>query len=150
MNVGEVCSREVFIFEAGEPLANAVAEMMKRHIGTIVVVEPEPGRVRPIGIVTDRDIVRGQVSLEKDLFSLAVGEVMTRAPVTVSETSDVTEAIERMRARGVRRAPVVNDLGDLVGIVSLDDLLPVVAEALGALARLVGTQASREGACAPT
>lgn len=145
MNVGQVCSREVYIFKADEPLANAVAEMMKRHIGAIVVVETEPDRVRPVGIVTDRDAIRGQVSLKKDLQSLTLRDVMTHGPLSVSEMCGIAEAIEHMRARGVRRAPVVNDSGDLVGIVSLDDLLPIVAEELGALARLVGNQASREG-----
>ena len=148
MNVGEVCSREVYIFKADEPLANAVAEMMKRHIGAIVVVEPEPDRVRPVGIVTDRDVIRGKVSLKKDLPSLTLRDVMTSPALTVCETSGIAEAIERMRGRGVRRAPVVNDSGDLVGIVSLDDLLPIVSEELGALARLVGNQARREGASA--
>lgn len=148
MNIGEVCSREVYIFKAGEPLANAVAEMMKRHVGAIVVVETETDRVRPVGIVTDRDVIRGQVSLKKDLPSLTLREVMTSAPLTVSETSGVAEAIERMQARRVRRVPVVNDSGDLVGIVSLDDLLPIVAEELGALTRLVGAQARREGTSA--
>jgi CBS domain-containing protein len=149
MNIGEVCSREVYIFKALEPLANAVAEMMKRHIGAIVVVEPKPDRMRPIGIVTDRDIVRGQVLLNKDLSTLKLYDVMTRDPLTVAETCGIAEAIERMRARRVRRAPVINDRGDLVGIVSLDDLLPVLADELGALARLVGTQAEHEGSPAP-
>lgn len=148
MNVGEVCSREVYIFKPEEPLASAVAEMMKRHIGAIVVVDTEPERVRPVGIVTDRDVVRGQVALEKDLPSLTLRDVMTSAPLTVSETSGIAEAIEHMRARHVRRAPVVSDSGDLVGIVSLDDLLPIVSEELGALARLVGSQARQEGASA--
>jgi CBS domain-containing protein len=139
----------VYILKAEEPLANAVAEMMKRHIGAIVVVETELDRVRPVGIVTDRDVIRGQVSLKKDLPSLTLRDVMTSAPLTVvSETSGVAEAIERMQAQRVRRAPVVSDSGDLVGIVSLDDLLPIVAEELGALARLVGNQARREGSSA--
>lgn len=148
MSIGEICSREVYIFKAEEPLSNAVAEMMKRHIGAIVVVETEPERVRPVGIVTDRDVIRGQISLKKELSNLTLREVMTGAPLTVTEASGIPEAIERMRARGVRRAPVVNDSGDLVGIVSLDDLLPLVAEELDALARLVGNQAEREGGSA--
>jgi CBS domain-containing protein len=150
MNIGEACSREVYIFQAAEPLANAAAEMMKRHIGAIVVVETEPRRVRPVGIVTDRDIVRGQLSLKKDLAGLTVGEVMTREPLTVPESCAVQDALERMRTRRVRRAPVVNARGDLVGIVSLDDLLPIVADELHVLAGLVGGQASREGKSAPS
>ncbi len=145
MNIGEVCSREVYIVRAAEPLAIAAAQMMKRHIGAMVVVEAEPARVRPVGIVTDRDIVRGQVSLGKDLGMLTVGEVMTRDPLTVSEASGLGETVEQMRLRRVRRAPVLNERGDLVGIVSLDDLLPVVAEELRALARLVDVQARHEG-----
>ena len=145
MNIGEVCSREVYIYRAGEPLASAAAQMIKRRVGALVVVESAPGLVRPIGIVTDRDIVRGQVSLGKELAGLTVGDVMTRDPLTVSEASGVGEALEQMRLRRVRRAPVVSESGDLVGIVSLDDLLPVLTEELRALARLVGSQSGHEG-----
>ncbi len=148
MNVGEVCSREVYIFEAGEPLANAVAEMLKRRVGAIVVADIGLECVRPVGIVTDRDVIRGQLSLKKDLSDLTVRDVMTSAPLTVAETAGIAQAIEQMRARRVRRAPVVSDSGDLVGIVSLDDLLPIVAEELGTLARLMGNQARREGTAA--
>ena len=54
MNIGEVCSREVYIVRPAEPLAKAVAEMHKRHVGALVVVEEKPGQVRPIGVVTER------------------------------------------------------------------------------------------------
>ena len=145
MKIGEVCSREVYIYTPEEPLASAVAEMTKRHIGALVIVESEPGRVRPVGIVTDRDVVRAQVELKRELSSMTIRDVMTSDPLTISDSSGLAEAIERMRARRVRRAPVVDVRGDLVGIVSLDDLLPIVAEELGALAQLVGNQARREG-----
>jgi len=146
MNIGEVCSREVYIVRKTEPLLEAAREMRKRHVGAVVVVEPQGTLVRPIGIVTDRDIVCGLVAREAELRALSVADVMTSDPLSVSETSDIPEAIERMNARGVRRAPVVSDSGDLVGIVSLDDLLPVVAEELLALAKLTGGQAKRERA----
>ena len=145
MNIGEVCSREVYIVRKTEPLLEAAREMRQRHIGAVIVVEPEGTLVRPIGIVTDRDIVCGLVAREAELRSLSVADVMTSDPLCVSETSDIPEAIERMSSRGVRRAPVVSDSGDLVGIVSLDDLLPVVAEQILALAKLTGEQAKREG-----
>lgn len=149
MNTGEVCTREVYILQAEESLASAAAEMMRRHIGALVVVRSEPKRVRPVGIVTDRDIVRGQLSLKKDLAGLTVGEVMTPDPLTVCETFSIAQTLERMRARRVRRAPVVSERGDLVGIVSVDDLLPVLADQLRALARLMGEQAGGEGRSAP-
>jgi len=149
MNIGEICSREVYVFGPEETLADAAAEMERRHVGAVVVIEHEGDCVRPIGIVTDRDVVRGQISRRADLFSIAIKDVMTARPLTVNESCGVTEAIGQMSARGVRRAPVVNSSGDLVGIVTFDDLLPVVVEEIGALARLLATQARRERAIVP-
>jgi CBS domain-containing protein len=144
VNIGEVCSREVYIVRAAEPLTDAVTEMHKRHVGAVVVVAEEPGLVRPIGIVTDRDAIRSQVLQGKGLSRLTVADAMTTQPLTLSESSGIPEAIGQMSTRGVRRAPVVNESGDLVGIVSFDDLLPVVSEQLHALAKLIGDQARRE------
>jgi CBS domain-containing protein len=115
--------------------------MHDHNVGSIIVVDSS-GR-RPIGIVTDRDVLRGQIDRSADLFCLTVSDVMTKDPVTLPETCGVAEAVERLGARGVRRAPVMNAAGDLVGIVTLDDLLPAVADGLNALARLIGSQASK-------
>ena len=144
MEIGELCSREVYIVRAGEPLVEAVREMDRRHIGTVVVVEARGSSLVPIGVVTDRDVLCGQLKRNTDLFALTVGEVMTPDPWTIAESSGVAEAISGLRSRGVRRAPVVADNGDLVGIVSLDDLLPAVAEQLSALGKLIGRQAHQE------
>ena len=144
MEIGELCSREVYIVRPNEPLADAVREMFRRHVGAVVVVEPHGNLVFPVGIVTDRDVLRGQMARQCDLFNLTVQDVMTAEPLTLSETSGLAEGISQLRARGVRRAPVVADTGDLVGIVSIDDLLPAVGEELGLLAKLIGRQAHRE------
>jgi CBS domain-containing protein len=144
VNIGEVCSRDVYIVTPAEPLADAVAEMQKRHIGALVVVEDKPDPVRPIGVITDRDAIRSQVVQGKGLSFLAVADAMTAHPLTLAEDCAIPEAIGQMSARGVRRAPVVNDSGELVGILSFDDLLPVVSQQLSALARLIGDQARRE------
>jgi len=144
MTVGEVCTRDVYVVRKTETLAVAAGEMRTRHIGAVVVVEPEGELLKPIGMVTDRDIVWGQLAHRADLHSLSVADVMTSRPLTLAEDGGVWEAIERLRAKGVRRAPVVSERGDLVGIVSVDDLLPLVAEELLGLARLVGEQASHE------
>jgi CBS domain-containing protein len=69
---------------------------------------------------------------------------MSPDPLTVAESATLAEAVESLSGRGVRRAPVVADTGDLVGMVTLDDLLPAVAEEVGALAELIGYQAKRE------
>lgn len=144
MNVGEVCSRIVVLAKANEPLAAAAREMLKHDVGALVVVDPH-SHLRVVGIVTDRDAVCGQLARGADLFCLTVGDVMTPNPLTVPESMDVSAVIEAMNARGVRRAPVLSEDGAILGIVTLDDLLPVLAEELSSLARLIGTQA-RKGA----
>jgi len=148
MNIGEVCTREVYIVAPGEALTQAAREMLRRHVGAIVVVQPEGKLVLPVGIVTDRDIVREQLSRDADLRSLKVADVMSKDLLTLADTSEVSEAIERMSSKAVRRAPVVSGSGDLVGIVSLDDLLAVMMEEFSGLARLVAAQPKRERAVA--
>jgi CBS domain-containing protein len=120
--------------------------MLESHVGSLIVVDAEGTARRPIGILTDRDIVSGQLRLSADLYCLTVGDVMTPDPLTVAPNEGVTEAIEAMHARKVRRAPVVDGSGNLMGIVTLDDLLPVVARELEGLSTLIGTQMRHERA----
>jgi len=145
MNLGNLCHRQVYLVKPDEPLVDAAREMQRRRIGALVVVADLATPVRPVGIVTDRDIVCGQLLRKADLRSLDVGDVMTRDPLTLPESTGVSEAIAALHQRGVRRAPVVNEAQDLVGIVTLDDLLPAVAAELNALAKLIGTQSLHEG-----
>jgi CBS domain-containing protein len=120
--------------------------MLESHVGSLIVLDGGGSGGKPVGMLTDRDIVRGQLRLSADLFCLTVADVMTADPLTVTADTGVTEAIEAMHARAVRRAPVVDGSGDLLGIISLDDLLPAVAHELGELANLIGSQSRHERA----
>ena len=141
MNAGEVCSREVYIMRPEEPLRDAVALMHRHRVGAVIIVESGRGLVRPIGILTDRDVVYALVSRQTRLSELRVEDAMTSHPTVITEAAGIPEAIRLMSDAGVRRAPVVSETGDLVGIITLDDLLPVVSEELQGLARLIGDQA---------
>jgi len=145
MNIGEVCTREVYMVNPGEPLLQAAHEMRRRNIGCVIVVEPHGKPLVPIGIVTDRDIARALPEHPSNLGTLPVAYIMTRDPLALRENESIVDAMERLRQRGVRRAPVIDASGDLVGIVSTDDLLAVVAEQLGSLARLVDRQTRSPG-----
>jgi CBS domain-containing protein len=124
-----------------QPLAEAARTMCSERIGALVVVDRQDPSRRPIGILTDRDIVRGQLRLGADLYCLTVGDVMTSDPLVLPLHLEVAEAVEALNARAVRRAPVLDSEGNLAGMVSLDDLLPAIALELDALASLMGTQA---------
>lgn len=142
MDIGTACTREVYVVDPGEPLLQAAVEMLSRNVGCIVVVEKRGKATVPAGIITDRDIVRILPEHAQNLAGLAVVDAMSRDLLTLAEQESIVDGMERLRRRGVRRAPVVNPTGELVGIVSVDDLLGIIAEQLGSLARLVERQAS--------
>jgi CBS domain-containing protein len=146
MKVGEVCTRRVRVVEPGRALAEAAREMCHHHIGALLVVEPGDAKRRPIGILTDRDILLGQLARSADLFCLTVGDVMTRNPLAVTADMSIFSAIKTLNAMSVRRAPVTDGEGALIGVVTLDDLLPLVCAELAAIGGLLGTQAQHEKA----
>jgi CBS domain-containing protein len=79
-------------------------------------------------VLTDRDIVRSVVAREADSRALRVDDVMTRDPLIAQLADDLLDARRRMRRLGVRRVPVVGDSGELLGVLSLDDILDGLAE----------------------
>lgn len=144
MNVGEICNREtVFVYrETG--LVEAARLMRQHHVGSLVVVVDRLSERVPVGILTDRDIVVAAVAMEVDPGTLRAGEVMSAAPLVVREQDSVADAMRLMREKGVRRLPVVTRSGALAGIVTIDDLLELVAEELDSFVRTIATERSHE------
>jgi CBS domain-containing protein len=144
MKVSEMCSRGVVsVFESAS-LRDVAVLMKERHVGAVVVIAKSPASPQPVGIITDRDIVRAQLQHVADLSRLRVADVMTKSPVTMRDDEELEDAIETLRAHGVRRAPVVNARGDLIGFLSTDDLLAEVARQVSTLARLLERQPAQE------
>jgi CBS domain-containing protein len=137
MNVGEICSREVVIANRGDSVLDAARLMREHHVGDVVVVDQRDGQRVPVGILTDRDIVLELVAKSVDAQTVTVADAMTGELLIAAESDDVGELIEHMKGRGVRRVPVVNAKGGLVGIVAVDDLMDLLAEQLAQLAGLV-------------
>jgi len=144
LNVGDICSRDVRVAYRDQALAEAARLMRDQRVGALIIIEHQDPKRRPIGILTDRDIVRGQLVRAADLFCLTVGDVMTPNPLILEADLGLSEALEDLNEKAVRRAPVVDRSGILIGIVTLDDLLPALARQLGELAGLMGSQARQE------
>ena len=144
MNVGNLCSRRLVKVSIGEPLSEVARLMQDQQVGAVIVTERRQEKTRVAGIITDRDIVRTQLERAADLTSLSAGETMTRDPLVVFEQDSIDRTIAHLRARGVRRAPVVRDDGAPIGLISADDLLTHVAEKLIGLAGVVVQQIRKE------
>jgi len=144
MAVGEICNRDVVIAEKTLSVADAAQLMRKHHVGDLVVVEEKNGRKHPVGIVTDRDIVVEVVAAGVNPDALKVGDIMGPEVATVHEGEGLFEALRYMRDKGVRRMPVIDHEAGLVGILTLDDLLGLLAEEMTELAKLVSHERQRE------
>ena len=142
MTVGSICKRNVAVAPKGESVVDAAKRMRMLHVGTLVIVNEGDDRRIPLGILTDRDIVLSAVAADPEhLPFLNVSEAMSDDLVTVRENANLADALKLMRERGIRRLPVVDNEGGLVGIVTLDDMVRVLAEEMG---DLVGVMAREE------
>lgn len=146
MPIGEICNREVVTVQPEDTVLEAAKRMRACHVGNVVVVEQRDGKSIPIGIVTDRDVVVELVAPELDPHTITVGDIMVPELTKIRESSGVYEAIQTMCNKGVRRLPVVSDDDgeELAGIVSLDDLLGLLAAELSACSRLVDCERRNE------
>jgi CBS domain-containing protein len=125
--------------------------MREKHIGYLVVIGPEgaDGLQRPVGVLTDRDIVTTVVAREADPRSLRVEDVMTQQPVTASIADSIEKVLHDMRGIGVRRLPVVGQRGELVGVLSLDDVLDWLSGQLQNVAGSIRNEQVIEGTLRP-
>lgn len=150
LDAGELCNREVVIAGPNETLVQAAQRMSDQRVGSLVVVEGEPGRRRPIGLLTDRDIVVFAVATDgTSIGDRRVSSCMNPNVVTAHERDELLEVIRRLRSHGIRRIPVVDDDGILQGILSVDDVLDVIADELGELSALLLRKRSRETTARP-
>lgn len=144
MRVGEFCSREVVIVDREETIVEAARLMREKHVGDVVVVEERAGERFPVGIMTDRDIVVQLVAAGIALDAVSIGDAMSFELATAREEDGLLDTIRRMQSKGVRRLPVVDGRGVLVGILSVDDVLELISEQLSGLVTVITREQERE------
>jgi CBS domain-containing protein len=144
MPIGELCNREVVFATKTTSIVEAAQLMRQYHVGDLVVVDEVNNRRVPVGIVTDRDIVVEIIARAQPFNDCTVDKIMCSPLVSVPEHEGVIETVRLMRAHGIRRIPVVSDDGTLVGILSADDVLDLLAEELTELAKISPRQQMRE------
>ncbi|MEW6521765.1 MAG: CBS domain-containing protein [Thermodesulfobacteriota bacterium] len=135
MTVGEFCNREVVVAERDTSIIEAAKLMRQYHVGDLVVVDRSGGMTMPVGIITDRDIVVEIIAKEVSLDAACAGDVMSYSLITARLTDGIMDTLQKMRARSIRRLPVVNDEGGLEGILAIDDVLELLSEELSLLAK---------------
>lgn len=127
MLLKEVCVLDVVYCGRGTGIIEAARLMRKHHTGDLIVVDDPDEERMPVGIITDRDIVVEVLGNDLDVSKTTVAQVMSTHLVIAQETEDTSLAVERMHVHGVRRLPVVNHAGSLVGVFTLDDAIKLHA-----------------------
>jgi CBS domain-containing protein len=150
VNIRDIYTHAPVTIRESEDLVAAARLMREHHIGYLVVVEPHvSGSVKPVGVLTDRDIVVSVIAKGTDPRELRVGDVMTRKPVMIDESKSLAAALSEMRRIGVRRMPVVGAPGELLGVLSLDEVLDALAEELLAVVGSIRSELRQEAALRP-
>jgi predicted transcriptional regulator len=144
MSVGEICHRDVVVAHLEMGVEEAARLMRAEHVGSLIVVEVTDRGNRPVGVITDRDLVVEVLATEVDATTLAVEDLVGPELLIARESDGIWETILRMRAMGVRRLPVVDGEGMLCGILSMDDLLVFLAGELSDLSKLIKQENRRE------
>ena len=144
MNVGEICSRNVIQVSQQDSVLKVARIMREQHVSAVIVVDDIEGEFRPQGMITDRDLVLEVLAVKIDPTVVKAEDILTSELICVTETHEVTEALKYLRYYGVRRAPVVNIEGVLVGIFSIEDSLSILSEEFSQLVKLLSGELINE------
>lgn len=149
MTLRDLARREVETASVESTLAACAQKMRRTHVGCLVVAEPAGALLKPLGMLTDRDIVVEAVAPGLDPGTLTAGDVMSRPVAMVTLDEDLLDALSTMRERGVRRLVVTDTDGMLAGLVSVQDVLTALSQQMEALVGVLNAQQAKEATTRP-
>jgi len=136
MTVYACCQTNVVSVKPDATVQFVAGLMKEKNIGCIVVTDNH----RPVGIVTDRDIALRSATLCDAPETALIESIMTRDPMIIRKDTGIFDAIQEMKTKGVRRMPIVDSGGRLVGLLTVDDLIRLLAREMADIARIIGKE----------
>jgi CBS domain-containing protein len=141
----ESLATRIVVTATPDTTATRAAQLMRaHHVGSLVVLDSASDNGKPVGIVTDRDLVLAVMAEELDPDLFTVGDVMSVELVTAPGRASLMEATQAMRSHRVRRLIVLDDAGRVVGIAALEDLLEAMTREFGELVMALRGARERE------
>ncbi|KTD73302.1 CBS domain-containing protein [Legionella tucsonensis] len=144
MRVGEYCNRNVVVINGNESVKNAAELMRAYHVGDLILLEEQENKKVPIGIITDRDLVIEVMAAGVKPDSLLVRDILTEPFTYIFENDSLFDALEMMHSKKIRRLPVVDNDKALIGIITLDDFIEILAETMVNVVDVVKLQQKKE------
>jgi CBS domain-containing protein len=144
MLLEKIGTKNVVTVSATSTIEEASKIMRECHVGDLVVTQKTGNRIRPVGIITDRDIVVSVCAFGVAPWNANVGDIMIAPFVMASIADSMDHILNLMQEHGVKRIPLENAEGDLVGIVSSDDLTRYLASELNVIGKILPRQKEME------
>ncbi len=139
MSLGNLCRREIICVDPRTTVKEAAKLMEEKNIGSTIVVQER----KPIGILTDRDILLRVMNRGLDPEKTFVDEVMTKKIVTLRGDTGLFEALQKVKGKGMRRFPIVDSNGNLQGIMTLDDIFYLLGKEMSDMASIIEREGPR-------
>lgn len=141
LKVIDMAVHTVAVITPEKSIRESARQMRVEHVGSLVVVDQDG---KPIGMLTDRDITIEGVARGVDVDQTTVRDLMTAPVVTATESEGMVTALARMREFGIRRLPIIDSEGKLVGVVTNSNLIKELSELLDGLVRNISSSKTRE------
>ncbi|UCH45942.1 MAG: CBS domain-containing protein [Nitrospiraceae bacterium] len=119
MSLKSIMIEDITALPSTASVLDAAKFMTDMNVGSVIVTDDD----RPSGMITDRDVVAKVIAQGKDSSMTMISEIMVSPVVSIAEDKDIVDATQLMSNHGIRRLPITNTGGKLVGVVSLDDVL---------------------------
>jgi CBS domain-containing protein len=149
MPISDCCTLDVVCCTLDTGIFEVAALMRKHHVGDVVVVQDAGALRTPVGIVTDRDIVLETIALQVDAQAFSAADLMSSPVLTVPHDAGLVDTLRLMRHHLVRRAAVLGSDGALLGIVSADDIVKLLALEMSLITDAISKQAALEARARP-
>jgi CBS domain-containing protein len=141
MSLESLCRREIVCVDVKTKVLEATEMMEEMNVGSVIVIQND----RPVGIVTDRDVVLRVVNKKLDPAECSVGDIMSLEVVTLKQSTGLYDALEQIKESGssVRRFPIVDENGTIKGIITLDDVIYLLGKEMSDVATIIESERPR-------
>jgi len=144
MTVSDYCERNIALLTRDASLQEAAMMMRIHHLGEVIVIDKLNGKNIPVGVVTDRDLVIEIMALEVDVEQISVGNIMSLELITVRQDNNLSDTLDIMQQHGVRRLPVIDNSGSLLGVINIEVILKVLCQDLSKMLTLFNNERDNE------
>lgn len=133
-------SHDLIMVSQDANLEEVATLMRAKNVGSVIVVENKDTNPVPTGIITDRDMVTRLLAQDIKLDEISAQDIASEPIVLIQDSQGLQQTLDLMESKGVRRTPVVDKEGKLVGMIALDDVMVAMIDRLESIAHVIKHQ----------